>query len=281
MALTLQGLPTEILLSIIDSITTPATSDASLMEFEKGETKRKLFQALRATCTELNGKLLHYFGSKYFTYFWIQLTEENLLFLREISRRPIGDYVQDITINVDTLFEQNMTLFEERKSDSSESDESESDDSEDWWASESAAEDKHVGECVLNESVIKVLEDGSCARLSREALPALRNLRPLECAPPSYMGQLKEVNLFNVQGAWWMACEQLLSVTVTSTLNLESLSMWSPDMHPLGLPLSLFGKPVVYPDWMSSVKDLSLYMVDDTFDDGMQPTSAHLYTMHD
>lgn len=113
MGATLQGLPAELLLDVISSLTTRTPSDSWDEEKWKSRLDLTLYKALRATCTELDTKILYLFGSGYFKQFNIKLSELHLSYLGELSGSRLEFHVQNLLINFKPLFEQTQMAFEE------------------------------------------------------------------------------------------------------------------------------------------------------------------------
>jgi hypothetical protein len=103
MAASLRALPAELLLKVMES---EATFDDAWCTYNRLPNEQKrMFVALRSSCVELNAKLLHFFGIKYYKTLRIPLAETWLSRLQTLSIGRLRAHVQTITVDATPLFE--------------------------------------------------------------------------------------------------------------------------------------------------------------------------------
>jgi hypothetical protein len=126
----LQGLPTELLLQIIETQWNVGVPKWESPDVARPSKRQRFFAALRAACVELNTKLSYYFTIKYLTKTRIHLNEAKILRLQAMSEHPVRTHVRSIVIDVGSLFDR--TFFDDAWCSS--------DDSESSWSSSVASE---------------------------------------------------------------------------------------------------------------------------------------------
>ena len=250
MAPALPNLPAELLLKIIDC-------EESLNE------QKHLFTTLRATCREINAKVVYFFGSKYFRKVRVKLNEAGILRLQAISKGPFSCHVHGISIDVGTLFEQIICGHESDTTDASQCS----------WYSESAMGDLDIGncKCSFNESVANFITDGSCSQVLSPALLEFHNLKSFSIIPPIVVGRMVEEKMEGIESRWLMASKTVLAAVFTGAVALEQFSI-EQTFDSLPMPLSALEMAAIHwPKWSDSLRKLQLDLVNDLKEDVSEP----------
>jgi hypothetical protein len=106
LAASLSGMPAELLLRTVES-------EPILFA------QKRLFNALLATCLQINVKLVYFFGPKHLKNISFTLDETSFLQLQVILRSLLRVNVQGITIKVTTLFEEDFVEYPSDTTDAS------------------------------------------------------------------------------------------------------------------------------------------------------------------
>jgi hypothetical protein len=227
MTASLSLLPTELLLKIIES-------ESVSREQKNG------FKTLRATCVEINAKIGYFFAAGYLNNIKFKLDEAGFLQSQALSKHPLRIYVQSITIEVTTLFEE---VFLENTSDTT-------DASLCSWYTTSALNVMDAAKCVctFSGSVANFIVDGSCSHMLTPALSQFLKLKSFHIAPPSIMGDMVAKKLREVESRWLVASKILFAAAYNT----------------LPIPLSVLDMSAIYrPKWSSSLQKLQLNLVND------------------
>lgn len=194
-------------------------------------------------------------------------TEAKLLELRQLSRGQIGFYVQHVTLDFRTLFDQTIYVREQ----------SSDGDSEDSSSSDTTEEERplQVGECRVRADLARFIKDGACSRLLRETLSNLRGLRHLKIRPPRIRGTMLAKDVEVLQAFWLMTCRMLLGAVLPELPHLQTLVYHSFGADILGLPLSFLEADAALPVSLSSLQQLRLFTVNDLHEGKAQ---SHLYS---
>lgn len=204
MAASLPALPTELLLKVIKDEALPAD-------------QRHSYPALRATCVELNAKLVHFFGSKYLCTIKVELSPADFLQLGVISRGRMCVYVENIVFAVSTLFEQRFFESSSDKTDISQCS----------WYSEGTFADMDVCYCRCNfvEPIADFVADGSCSQMLCAAFSAFSNLRTFTIIPPRVSDSIVKGKIAEINSCWSLSCKVLLNAVLIENFALEQLSI--------------------------------------------------------
>jgi hypothetical protein len=215
MAPSLTGLPVELLLKVVEA-------DVAYWQLPAST-------SLRKTCQELNEKLSHFFGLKYFKHVSAVLTEEKIRKLRAVSKSDIGLHTREISLHISTLFKHISVEPEEESTDASRCSWYEEDYLEGWaFASDQFEFANHVA---------KFITDGSCSQLLGEALSGFSNATSLSIHAPMVFQGINKKILEDVRSRWSFACKALLYVFFTKTTAIEKLEI-SNSYPILPVPLS-------------------------------------------
>lgn len=259
MTATLQGLPAELLLHIIESITSPTSVDDSWARHMKKPDRKHLFMTLRATCVAINAKIVYFFASRCLNHVIIPLSHDGLLRLQKISQSRLHVHVQRITITAFDLFEPDLLLYEAREEMRR-------------YSADSDAQEMEVDEFTLNEGHKDSVVDGSCGRTLAESLVEFHDLKAIYISPPAAIENMRVdmglKMLKNIRSRWAMTAKVLLQVVFAKVHDLETFAIDMPSSS-IGLPMSALDMAILHwPNWLSSLKKVKLHISND-LDEGM------------
>jgi len=246
----LPGLPAELLLKIIETEALP-------------EEQKRQFSRLRATCREINAKVVYFFGSKYFKKLKVKLNETGLLRLQAISRGPLRIHVHNMRIDVATLFDQVVFSHDSDTTDASLCS----------WYSDTAMGDMDIGnfKCEFNESVANFIMDGTCSQVLSPALLQFKNLKTFKINEPVVMGRMVKEKMEGIESRWLMASKVVLASAFAGIVALEQFSVeqvW----QSLPMPLSALEVAAIHrPNWSTTLQKLQLDLVNDLKEGMRQP----------
>jgi hypothetical protein len=237
MAATLSGLPTELLLMIIES--KPDSSDlpgprpvhepVSVVEHAR---QGRLFHTLRATFAGINAKLLNRLGKTYFSTITIEVSEANLVKLHDMAKSSFGMCTCNLILNVDSIFKEH-------------------------W------HDGFVLEYRIVQSVVNFIASESFSRTVHAVLPKFSNLTSIQIRSPLILDELEEDKRPKLDRCWLSVVKKLLAVSFTVLPMLEELSI-PYDWDRLPVPISAFEILDVFrPQPSSRLKKLQLYLIAD------------------
>lgn len=257
MAATLPGLPTELLLHIIEMeseqpIQRHLSKNGSTLPMQQ-----RLFAALRATCAEIDIKLSHFFAAKHLTKIKASLSQTGISYLETIAKQWFCSHVQTIWINADSLFAQRFYEYTSDAADASRCS----------WYGSAAYNDMDIQycKCTFDEGVADFIADGSCGRMLRAVLSSFQNLKCLWIIIPMVNGEVVEEKLQAIQSRWAMASQVLFDVVLTDMPTLQEFAVkkvctWY--RHPVPLPLSTMDAVALRdPVWIHSLRKLDLRLI--------------------
>tara|TARA_R110002003_G_scaffold191_19_gene14857 strand:- start:23164 stop:23910 length:747 start_codon:yes stop_codon:yes gene_type:complete len=240
MAPSLLDLPAELLLKIVE--------DGSPFWQESA------YNALRATCREANGKLVHFFASKYFQKLRPSLTVSHLQCLHGISKNSIGSYVQTVELSVSTLFTHIHVDPDCESTDASRCS---------WYTEEQLSRVGFMSDQFrFNEEVMDFMADGSCASMLGEALSGLPILKCLTIRPPTVHGRMKAAKLDDIRSRWMLACKIILSAIFSRETTVQELTFTSGQCY-LAVPISALDVTATHATHSVAMSKLCLDLVTD------------------
>jgi hypothetical protein len=237
MAATLSGLPTELLLMIIES--KPDSSDlpgprpvhepASVVEHAR---RGRLFHTLRATCAGINAKLLNRLGKSYLSTIIIKVTEADLVKLHDMAKSSFGMCACNLILNVDSICKER-------------------------W------HDGVVLDYWIVQSVVNFIASESFSRTVHAVLPKFSNLTSIQILSPLIFNELAEDKRLKIERCWLRVVKKLLAVSFTVLPTLEELFIpygW----ERLPVPISAFEILNLFrPQSSLRLKKLQLYLIAD------------------
>lgn len=181
----------------------PSELPPNIVECVANQKQEVLLAKLRATCREINAKLLYFFGLDYFKNVVIKLDGPGLSRLEAISKGAFSGYVYATTVDVHTLF----------KSTAVDDDWWSSDASDCSWYSINAREFWKLGNSrfCFDEGVADLLTNGTGAHVMDQALAKFINLKILRIKPPATVGRMRENKLGDLKIRWLLLSKILLS----------------------------------------------------------------------
>lgn len=257
----LQELPAELLLHIIENLTTPTFSDDSLTACEEKGNEMKLFMKLRATCVAINTKIVYFFASGYLKDITIQFSHDSLSRLQQISESLLRVHVQCITITALDIFSPDVALYESLM------------DIPDYGYG-----GLECDEFTLNESFMDSIVDGSYGRILAESLAESRQLKALRITPPAATEGMRlkmgSEMLKEIRTRWALTVKVLLHAVSAGIHSLGAFVINHPEGS-IGCPLSALDMAVVNrPDWLSSLEMVKL----DNFNNLDEGMASFLHT---
>jgi hypothetical protein len=216
MAASLPGMPAELLLEIIES--EPYAPD-----------QKYLFTTLRATCSQINAKIVYFFGSRYVKHAEFSLSEASFLRLQAHSKSSLSVHLPRITIDGVTLFTERFREYDSDTTDSSQSS----------WYTKDQLKSIGVEKCIFtfSESIANFMVSGSCSQMLIAALPRFLNLKAFRISPPYYAGEMIAKKLQEIESRWLVASKILLAAVVAGNIGLEEFAI-ERGYDELQLPLS-------------------------------------------
>ena len=241
MAPSLPGLPTELLLKII--------------QHPYPYVQISTYIALRATCRELNEKLVYYFDSEYFDLIKISLSKQEMLQLHAISKGHLATHVTAVEVDVSILFKHVRIDMEEESTDASRCS---------WFGKRDMDrfEWSMADKFYFDEDVADFIATGTCSQLLGEAMSGLPNVTSLVVYPPTYYRGMVRKKLKDLKSRWLVACKALLWVFFTKATAAKKLDILS-ENYCLPVPLSALDFMASYPFPGVCLEDFHIdFMVD-------------------
>jgi len=183
MAANLPSLPIELLLSIICCAETRSSS-------------RKLCEALRLTCKQLDSKIMRYFGNNHYKRIKLPFSKTGLNRLLRISRGPLAHHIESVTIQCGTVHPfRDVCIQKDPNS-------------------------------LLDENISNWLKDGDCAEILASALSKVPNLSGFHIRETGYNFRVDERKQLELLWNYWAATLRTLLATAIPTIqSLEELSI--------------------------------------------------------
>jgi len=240
MAASLPGLPAELLLKIVGY---------GLPYFQK-----RAYTALRATCRELNDKLMYFFCYKYFHRIDVSLNRKQVRQLQAISKGSIAVHVEEIQLGVSTLFKHISVWYEDESTDASLCS----------WFSETelANMGSLYDQYQFDEDVANFITNGSCSQILSKALSQFPNVKSFIVKPPMVHWRMAKQKLEDIRSRWLVACKILLMAFFAKTTGFEHLEITYQDGHLL-VPLSALDITAYCMPIQSSLKRVHMDFVAD------------------
>jgi hypothetical protein len=242
MSASLAGMPAELLLKIIENEPLPFH-------------QKRLFVRLRAPCSEINANIVYFFASRHLKHVTFRLDETDSMLLQAVSESALSVHVQDITIRVTTLFEEDLYEDASDTTDSSQCS---------WYTKEQLElMDVTKCTCAFSESITNFMVSGSCSQMLIAALPRFLNLKAFRISPPYYAGEMIAKKLQEIENRWLVASQILLSAVIAGNIGFEEFPI-EPGYNELQLPLSALDMTSVHwPKSSSSLQKLQLELAND------------------
>ena len=175
MAANLSSLPIELLLNIVCYAETRSSS-------------RKLCEALRLTCKQLDGKIVRYFGITHYKRIKLSFSETGLNRLLRISKGPLAHHVESLTIQCGTVHPfRDVCIQKDPNS-------------------------------LLDENISNWLEDGECAEILASALSKLPNLGGFHIRETGYNFRVDERKQLELLWTYWATTLRTLLATAIPTI---------------------------------------------------------------
>lgn len=236
MAAKLPSLPIELLLNIVCYAETRSSS-------------RKLCEALRLTCKELDRKIVRYFGNTHYKRIKLSFSETGLNRLLRMSRGPLAHHVESLTIQCGTVHPfRDVCIQKDPNS-------------------------------LLDENISNWLKDGDCADILRSALSNLPNLSGFHIRETGYNFRVRERKQLELLWTYWAKTLRMLLATAIPTIrSLEELSICANSTIMAADPSHL-GDIITFTDQLGKLRMLQIDMVLGN-GKGMSKIGAHIAAQH-
>jgi len=236
MATNLPSLPIELLLSIICCAETRSS-------------RRKLCEALRLTCKQLDSKIMRYFGNNYYKRIKLPFSETGLNRLLRISRGPLAHHIESVTIQCGTVHPFRDVCIQKDP------------------------------DSLLDENISSWLKDGDCAEILASALSNLPNLGGFHIRETGYNFKADERKQLELLWDYWAATVRTLLATAIPTIrSLEELSICANSTIMAADPSHL-GDIITFMNQLGKLRMLQIDMVLGT-GKGMSKIGAHTAAQH-